>query len=568
MKTLNLKSISWSLIAWAMVCMFAFTGCSDDDDEGMKIEFPELKEETHAAGEKITIAFNAPVDWQLTSKASWCKFVNGDFKETTTKGKAGKQTIEAEILDEAQDYTNDNTTEIVLKMGDKEQVIYKITRSKKAFSGLSIKSIPETEGEEAKEYNAENPIVVKGCDVDADRDGYLLINASVEDASLTVGIKEGDYPDWLKLEKVDNGFKLSFNRQNKDKLDPKYSIGKDKGGNIKFSVATTDNTVISEIEIPVEYEGLKEGLITLEPVYPNLSVSLDGQTFTEIPSGMGVGTTEPAVYTELVSTVTTRNDEFKVLVGTAIKKDLLGAVGYVYDFDEVPTWVRVTEEGVKVTVETQPLGEAGERSAIVMVLPKSVYDNVKDDLNGKLLEIDGWGEYSYHVIKDEYANGRMAVLTQEPEKPAGEKITFKGFYLNEKINDWNAVTAAQLVPFEDGSVMETSKQEVMNNFGYEVMAEENVYFASCSLDVLRKGGSICLLVENVPDGLMLSPSWNPWMDKNNEVEIEERNIEGKRYVVLTGVKDNVPAVEEPFSIIVGDFDMGIFAAECVMGFYE
>lgn len=559
MKTFNLKSISWTLIACAMMCMFAFAGCSDDNDEGIKIEFPELKEETHAAGEKITISFNAPVDWQLTSKASWCKFVNGDFKETTTQGKAGQQTIEAEILDEAQDYTNDNTTEIVLKMGDKEQVIYKITRSKKVFSGLSIKSIPETEGEETKEYNAENPIVVKGCDIDADRDGYLLINASVEDANLTVGIKEGDYPDWLNLEKVDNGFKLSFNRQNKDNLDPKYSIGTDKGGNIKFSVATTDNTVISEIEIPVGYEGMKEGMIALEPMYPNLSVSIDGQTFTEIPNGMG--TTQPAVYTELVSTVTTRNDEFKVLVGTAIKKDLLGAVGYVYDFDEVPQWVRVTEEGVKVTVETAPLGTAEERSAIVMVLPQSVYDNVKDDLNGNLLDVDGWGMYSYHVIKDEYFNGRMVVLTQAPEN---KEITLEAYYLADKPADWNKVTKDDLYPITsiEGMVIGGAEAKEMLQ-GMETVGA-NLWIVNAPLAALNNGGSLCICVDNIEEEYnMFTNGDNPWGEEN--VSIEEKTIDGKKYLVFTGLKETVNKVD-PFSVVAMNA-MENFPVECFIMFF-
>lgn len=570
MKALNLKSISWSLVVSAILCMMSFAACSDDDEEGVAITFPELQEEVHAAGETLNISFNAAADWQLTSKASWCKFVNGDFKETIVRGKAGEQTVKAEISDEGLDYSNDNTTELVLKIGVEEQVIYKITRSKKAFGGLVVKSVPEAEGEEAVVYSEGNPIVVKGCDVDAARDGYLLIEASLEDADLTVGINEGDNPDWVNVEKADNGFKLSFNRNNAEGLKFNHSIGADKGGNIKFSVMTTDNSLIGEVSIPVVYEGLKEGVIEVEPAYGNLSVSTDGLTFTEIPNGSSTGgsTTLKTYEEELVSTITARDDKFHVVKGSVEKIEYLGGTYYMYDFEEEPNWVNVETNGTKVTVVAGSLTSNEQRGVIVLALPELVWEKVKDDLNKNLIEVEDWGGFSSHSINYDYSKGTMAVLIQEPEKQIGDKITFKGFYLKEKVTDWSKVTATQLEAFEEGSMMEMSKEDIVGA-GYEPMAEDNFAFASASLDVLKQGGSICILVENVPNNYMISPTINPWMDWHTGdtcVEIEERQIEGKRYAVLTGVKENIPEVNM-FSIVVGDFDMMQFAAECIIGLY-
>lgn len=569
MKALNLKNVSWSLIVSAMMCMITFAGCSDDDEEGMKIEFPELQEETHAAGEKITISFNAATDWQLTSKASWCKFVNGDFKETTTQGKAGKQTVEAEILDEAQDYINDNVAEIVLKMDDKEQVIYKITRSKKVFAGLSIKSVPETEGEEVKEYNAENPILVKGCDIDTDRDGYLLINASVEDANLTVGIKDGNYPDWLKLEKVDNGFKLFFNRQNKENLDPKYSIGKEKGGNIKFSVTTSDQTIISEVEIPVTYEGLKEGAILVEPAYSNLTVSVDGKTFTEIATGMETGSVDLKTYeNELVSTITVRDDKFHVLIGSAIQKDALGAKVYEYDFTKSPDWVSMEQKGTEITVEAAALGNVTEqRGAIVLVLPETVWEKVKEEgLNETLIEEEGWGEYSYHVIKDAYSKGVMATLIQEPEKQVGGKINLTAFYAQD-IQDWNTVTEDDLTPIEmiGGMLMPDVKDMLIDNLGMSAddIVGEEVW--ALSVPNFIKGASYCIQVDNLPQGCMLGMTDNKWGDEN--VQWHEETIAGKRYIVLTALVGDIAPLSVPVSIVGGNPETGEMPVECFIMLY-
>lgn len=568
MKALNLKNISWSLIISAMMCMVAFASCSDDEKEDVNITFPELKEETHVVGDEIEISFNALVDWQLTSKAAWCKFVNGDFEDATTSGKAGDQTVTAKILGDGQDYINDNTTEITLKMGDKEQVIYKITRSKKAFSGLIITSVPEAEGEEEVEYSAENPIVVKGCDIDADRDGYLLVNASLEDANLKVGIKDGDNPDWVKVESTDNGFKLSFNRNNSEGFEFKNSIGKDKAGNITFSVMTSDETIISEVAIPVEYEGLKEGVILVDPGYSNLTVSTDGQTFTEIPSGMETGSPTLKTYEEkLVSTITVRDDNFHILVGSAIKKDALGATVFNYDFTEEPDWVNVEKEGTNVTVTAKSLDDAtAQRGAIVLVLPKTEWEKLEKEgnLNENLIDVEGWGEYSYHAIKDIYSKGIMATLIQEPEKQAGSQIVLTAFYAQD-INDWSQVTEDDLTAIEmiEGSLQTGEEvKEMLQGNGIDVMGEQAWLL---SVPNFLKGSSFCIRVDNVLPEHLMGLSFNPWGE--DTVQCHEETINGKRYVILTALKDNIAIPSEPCSVIIGDPASGVFPAECYFQFY-
>lgn len=399
MKALNLKNISWSLIISAMMCMVAFASCSDDEKEDVNITFPELKEETHVVGDEIEISFNAPVDWQLTSKAAWCKFVNGDFEDATTSGKAGDQTVTAKILGDGQDYINDNTTEITLKMGDKEQVIYKITRSKKAFSGLIIKSVPEAEGEEEVEYSAENPIVVKGCDVDTNRDEYLTIEAKVEDANLTVGIKEGDNPDWVKIEKDDNRYKLAFNKD-KENLDPKYSFGTDKGGKIVFSVMTSDNTIIGTAEIPVAYEGLKEGVLVSSPAYPNLRISQNGKKITSIDAN-----NKSTVYQDKIEAeITTRDDEFEIVtfeqIGSFLSfpgmEPVYQAEGFIFGEDAITDWVHVESSGTKCTLTFDPCifsYNYDNRGVVVMAFPKKIYEEIKNDLEN-------------NIIVDDYINPR------------------------------------------------------------------------------------------------------------------------------------------------------------------
>lgn len=570
MKTLNLSEIGRILMLCVIICMGALTGCSEDEEiKKEEFTFPELTEKTMTVGETLEISFNATEDWTLSSKDSWCKFINGDFEETIISGNKGEQKITAKISNPGDEYIKDHNTEISLKMGDKEQTIYKITIQKKVFEGLIVKSVPE-EGEEAVIYSAENPIVIKGCDIDPDMDGKLFISTFTDDASLTVGVKDGDNPSWVNVVKTEDGFELSFNRNNIEGLLPKNSI---KGENaIKFSIMASDNvSLINEVSIPVEYEGLKEGLMSLDKAYGSLSVSVDGMTFTEMDNGMGIGGNDPAVYNEeLVSNITTRDDKFHVLVGSAIQKEQLGAKYYVYDFSEAPNWVMAETNGTKVNVHAGALLETEQRGAIVLVLTESEWNAIKDlsDPTESLVDVDEWS--MSHYIKQEYADGVMALIIQEPEKQASEKITFKGFFLNEKVTDWSTVKESQLEAFEDGCIFETTAEAILEA-GYtgEIMAQDALYYASAPYDVLKNGGSICLLVENAPDNYMLGAMENPWYNYNTDktsVTIEEQLIEGKRYVVLTGTGEEIPEVGL-FSIMAMDIDYGICGAECFMGFY-
>ena len=139
MKALNLKGISWIMV-WAMMGLVMLAaGCSDDDDAAeVTPTFPELKEINIPANGTGNLSFDANMDWTLSSDASWCRFVDGEFVQTTMSGTAGQQTVRITVSDDDQNYENDDVAQITLRMGGQSQVICKVTRAKKELQALTV----------------------------------------------------------------------------------------------------------------------------------------------------------------------------------------------------------------------------------------------------------------------------------------------------------------------------------------------------------------------------------------------------------------------------------------------
>lgn len=420
MKTLNLSEIGRILMLCVIICMGALTGCSEDEEiKKEEFTFPELTEKTMTVGETLEISFNATEDWTLSSKDSWCKFINGDFEETIISGNKGEQKITAKISETGQDYIKDHNTEISLKMGDKEQMIYKITRPKKVFEGLIVKSVPE-EGEEAVIYSAENPIVIKGCDIEEYLDESLLIQVSTTDESFIAGINEGDNPSWVKIENEEGNFALSFNRENTDNVKIQYTITKEEGYTIKFAVKK-NNELYAIADIPVVYEGLKEGAFAIMPSYYS---SYSNFIISESGKKMSLSNHEgSSVYIDKIETnIITRNDEFEIIKFEqkgSFKAEWAGmeptyqVSGYVFDKAQTD-WVHVETESGKCTLTFDPYVDSKEydsRSVVVMAIPSYIYEEIKDDLERELID----NEYG-PTLNYEYQNYVIAAPVQRKDQ--------------------------------------------------------------------------------------------------------------------------------------------------------
>lgn len=408
MKALNLKSMSW-IMALAMMFIVSFTGCSDDDGEdGGPIApvFPELKETNCGANETIEISFEANLDWEISSNAGWCKFINGEISESIMSGKAGKQTIKIAVSADGQNYNDDAIAEITLKMGEKSQVIYKIKRAKKEYSDLVITD------EEGNVYDAEHPLTIKGNNISIPI--YTSLKAQAEDG-MEIGFTN---PEWLtyRINEETGMYEFTFNTDNEEGLNIKYPIAQGNGV-LVFATAdaeTAKTDKIRKVEIPLIYEGVQADAIGISPTHMNVIVKPDGQS---IISG-------ETTSSELVSTIIARNDEFHIIEFVQTYNSAEGA--YTYDFsddgdvDWVQSVIGTGENKDKITLTVESNEGADEREAIVMVFPKVIYDKIKEDLAGNILK-DG-------DIKTIYNTNIMSTLKQEKEEIQAERITFKAQY--------------------------------------------------------------------------------------------------------------------------------------------
>lgn len=550
MKALNLKSMSW-IMALAMMFIVSFTGCSDDDGEntpGEKIEFPTLQEATCNADGTITISFKATVDWKFTSNAGWCKFVDGEFTQSSITGKAGEQTITAKISGDGQNYSDDNVAEITLTLGEKEQVIYKITRPKKVFNGLTIKD------ENGNVYNTENPIIIKGSGYEKIDVVYTTI---LTESEFEVGISTSENPDWIKVENKGEGkFNLTFNNDNTEGIDPKYSISTEKGHKLVFGVQTTNEGLIN-VSVPVAYEGLKENVLLFKPKYINaLTVNPEGTVFTETSSGSMEGTEGVKYENQLSSTITVRDDKFHVLKITEIKTPAMGTYFYTYDVTQEPDWVTVVEEGTKLTLTVATLPEGAElRGAAILVIPEVIWNKIKDtDLQATLFTRDSDNGAPMDYLNDEYTDYIWTHFTQEPKNEEIE-IILKGFYTNKEITDWTTVKEEDLIPFDNND-------QTISISEYPGQMASIAWNASFSKSLLENKKSVCIQTNSIPAGHDFGVMYNPW---EREIQITNKTIDGKEYMVLTGYPSSMPFNQIMAGI--GNFDTMDFAIELNIGMY-
>ena len=111
MKTLN--GMIGRAMAWTAMLAMALSvgGCSDsdsDNDGPGDVTFPEKDAITVDAGQDRTLTFSADAEWKLTSNASWCRFVDGDFVQTTISGEAGDQSVTIRVSDDNQNSEKDD----------------------------------------------------------------------------------------------------------------------------------------------------------------------------------------------------------------------------------------------------------------------------------------------------------------------------------------------------------------------------------------------------------------------------------------------------------------------------
>lgn len=465
MKITELKSMSLIMVL-AMMIMTAFTACSDDDNEGNKtVVFPELANISSAAGETTELSFEASADWELSSNAGWCKFQNGEFLESLIYGKAGKQTVTIMTSADGQNYNEDAVAEITLKMGNASQVIYKVTRAKREYADLVVSD------EAGNIYDRTHPLTIKGNT--ATSPVYTVIKAQAES-----GVKIGfTNPEWLSyvIDEKAGTYQFAFNTANTSGLNPKYPI---TGNSYTLTFVTEDATTaktdkVRKVEIPVVYEGLQRDAIGISPTYLNALASVTGKELSD----------DTGILEQMQSTVTVYNDEFETVIFAATKEvNDEGEEEFTYDFNSTVDWLHaVTGTGSnkdKVTVTADTNRETAERAATVMIFPKAVYDEIKGDWAGNLID-ESTGD-----IKASYAGNIMTSITQEGWQEQGDRIGFQALFMYAY--DYDQTGFRNIKDFFEGTVIKFEDLKNSDGVGDYNVTENNVWKAIIPKSLLKR----------------------------------------------------------------------------------
>ena len=379
-------SMSWLFIG--LVMAFCVSACSDDDDENTALVFPEKQAVDCNAGDTKELTFDANADWQLLSSATWCRFVVDGNEEYSLAGKAGKQTVTLKITDDAIKFDEKSVARLTLLMGTGKAVIAEVSRNAK--------------GRELKIYDMDDN-EIQAIEVGYDEFKPFKVKANFRFAAT-------NRPEWLVIE--GNAIVGTVNEAVTGKVmmsdDAKYFKYVQKG-----ELTFADEEGLASYTFPLVYNGMDRDEISVTTPTANVwgwTVSLDGKTFIQEGSSSASTSTSTNTYKNKISfTAQAFNDDFEVV---CVEKS---ANEFYFDGTE---WMRINKvgENIILTVEErdQYLKDQ-ERDGFVFVFPRAVYDAIKDDLAGNILdysEPDG--------IKYEYTQSNLLIqFTQKEIKSGG-----------------------------------------------------------------------------------------------------------------------------------------------------
>lgn len=417
-----MKDMKYYLRFVVLMLCFSFVAC-DDDEKAAEPIFPELQKIECAVGEEQTLTFDAAGDWTLVSSALWCKFVVDGKEAFTCSGTAGKQSVTIKITDDATELLKSYKAELSLMTGGTKQVIFTVTR-------------PVTE-EELHVFNG---------DVECTAE-IPFVKSYGNSENLTVSANT----DWIveSSEGLELGSTISGLAGDKVVLDLTLKNGFTKNawqGSLTFK--NRDNETIANVS--VNYDGIPADKIELGGLNPFVPIvfSYDGWTYT---------LNNEKHDTPMPIKVVAKDDQYTyVLVNyTSVRND----VTWEYEYDcTIPTggdiWFDIDKDDHAGYLELGLWTNNGmERTGYLLVFPKVVYDEIKDDFEAKVFSKE-------EGIVEKYVDYIAVNIKQ-----AGHPKFTTGFVItdgegNPLLNEWQEPIEA--MPYAStGGVLTSEQLEAM-----------------------------------------------------------------------------------------------------------
>lgn len=382
---------------------FCMSACSDDDEDDAASVFPEKQTVNCKAGDDKEFTFKANANWQLTSSATWCRFVTGEMENYSLSGTAGTQTVKLRITDEAVEFDAPTTAQLVMMIGADKAIIADVVRGSK---NRSLK-IYDMEGNEIQE-------------IEVGYDDYLSFKVEAN-----FRFAATNRPEWLDIS--GNAIVGSINERVEGSVkvinEPQYAKYAQNG-----KLTFTDEEGIESYEFPLVYKGMNPKGIKIINSNPwNWEVSLDGKTFTQTSSSGASGSTSSSTYRNFVPfTIQAFNDDFEVVY--IEKKTEYGMPRMLINGDEgdVVDWMHLTGEKGNVRLKIDEGFE--DREGFVLVIPSALYQDIKDNLWGNLIEMDP--ETYEQDIKFSYQQSNLLINIVQKQKKQVDEQAFKVTYFD------------------------------------------------------------------------------------------------------------------------------------------
>ena len=171
---------------------------------------------------------------------------------------------------------------------------------------------------------------------------------------------------------------------------------------------------------------MDENYISFSPIYNSIhNVSKDGKTIT---ASQGVSGTEEVVYkNELPSVVVSRNDDYETVMFVQ-KGDYMefpgmapffSPTGYELNDGNNLKWISIEQDAENISFSfAANESDTDIRSALVYLLPRALYDSLKDNFM-VLVNDDTYSAYEGYVILN---------VLQDYKVPAAPSVSFKGYF--------------------------------------------------------------------------------------------------------------------------------------------
>lgn len=321
------------LLCMAAFATWLFSAC-DDTMGGSTTLSPVFPTDTMTfvanSGDTVEVAFNATVNWSLSSDVDWCKTEGA----LTAYGKSGKHTVPFVIGSEGHGFVDDKA-KITLGMGGENRVIAIITRRAKGYS---------------IEVCGDRGVYAAGESVVLGTSGDMALNVKTNFSLDQLRINS---PKWLKVTR--NGETMTL-QVVKDSV--KYTIDNPSDSLILFNADTTFSR-----SFHVQYLGMDSRDLRVNPQMDRtLVVSRDARR-------CHVGDTEYSM--PLSFGVEALNDAYELI---SVAYDAYSGFSLLSDAD---SWFAIEDDhrgNVGLTFTEENLGD--ERIAYLLALPQAIVDSL------------------------------------------------------------------------------------------------------------------------------------------------------------------------------------------------